>query len=186
MTDTKRKRVVATSKFLSLVLRHRPEAIGITLDAAGWVEVDTLLAQCRAHDRDITRDTLHEIIATSPKQRFMLSDDGARIRANQGHSVPVALGYAQAVPPEVLFHGTVAAKLAAIRATGLRKMARHHVHLSPDVATARAVGSRRGHPVILRIAAGRMHADGHVFYLSANGVWLTDEVPPRYLAEDSG
>ena len=97
MTDDNRKRV-ATSKFLSLVLRHRPEAIGITLDGAGWVAVDTLLAQCRAHDRELTREALHEIVATSPKQRFMLSDDGARIRANQGHSVPVALGYAQAVP----------------------------------------------------------------------------------------
>ena len=183
MTDDNRKRV-ATSRFLSLVLRHRPEAIGITLDGAGWVAVDTLLAQCRAHDRELTREALHEIVATSPKQRFMLSDDGARIRANQGHSVPVALGYEQAVPPELLFHGTVASKLAAIRATGLRKMARHHVHLSPDIATARAVGSRRGRPVILRVAAGRMYADGHVFYLSANGVWLTDEVPPRYLAED--
>ena len=186
MTDDDRKRV-ATSKFLSLVLRHRPEAIGITLDGAGWVAVDTLLAQCRAHDRELTREALQEIVATSPKQRFMLSDDGARIRANQGHSVPVALGYAQAVPPELLFHGTVATKLAAIRTTGLRKMARHHVHLSPDIATARAVGRRRGRPVILRVAAGRMYADGHVFYLSANGVWLTDEVPPSYLAEeDSG
>ena len=183
MSDAHAKRV-ATSKFLSLVLRHRPEAIGITLDSAGWVAVDTLLAQCRAHDRELTREALREIVATSPKQRFMLSDDGARIRANQGHSVPVALGYAQAVPPELLFHGTVAAKLAAIRAGGLRKMARHHVHLSPDLATARAVGSRRGRPVILRVAAGRMHADGHVFYLSANGVWLTDEVPPQYLAEE--
>jgi putative RNA 2'-phosphotransferase len=173
----------ATSRFLSLVLRHRPETIGLTLDSAGWVAVDALLAQCRAHGRELSRETLRDIVATSPKQRFMLSDDGDRIRASQGHSVPVALGYAPAVPPELLFHGTVATKLAAIRATGLRKMSRHHVHLSPDVATARAVASRRGPPVILRVAAGRMHADGHVFYLSANGVWLTDEVPARYLEE---
>ena len=179
----RRKPHEATSKFLSFVLRHGPDTIGITLDDAGWVAVDTLLARCRAHGRAISREALEDIVATSPKRRFALSDDGTRIRASQGHSVPVTLGYAPATPPAVLFHGTIASALPAIRTTGLRKMGRHHVHLSVDLPTARTVGARRGRPVILRIDAARMHADGHAFYLSANGVWLTDEVPPAYLTE---
>jgi putative RNA 2'-phosphotransferase len=169
---------------LSFVLRHQPQAIGIQLDAAGWVAVDTLLAQCRAQGRTLSREQLEEIVATSPKRRFAFSEDGQRIRASQGHSVPVDLGYLPAAPPELLFHGTVAAAVGSILSEGLRKMDRHHVHLSPDRQTARVVGGRRGRPVILRVAAGRMHRDGHVFYLSANGVWLTDEVPPSYLARD--
>ena len=176
------KALTTTSKFLSLVLRHHPEAIGIALDAGGWVAVDTLLARCRAHGRKLSRAELDEIVATSPKRRFAFSDDGTRIRASQGHSVAIDLGYAPAAPPERLYHGTVASSLAAIRAGGLQRMKRQHVHLSADAETARAVGARRGRPVILRIAAGRMHRDGHVFYLSANGVWLTDEVPPAYIA----
>jgi putative RNA 2'-phosphotransferase len=182
--DPTEKARTAMSRFLSLVLRHHPAAIGIQLDHAGWVAVDTLLARCRAHGRTISRTQLQEIVATSPKQRFTLSDDGTRIRANQGHSVSVDLGYAPAEPPELLFHGTVASQVASIQAKGLHKMARHDVHLSPDRQTARVVGSRRGRPVILRIAAGRMHRDGYVFRLSANGVWLTPEVPPAYVAID--
>jgi putative RNA 2'-phosphotransferase len=174
----------ATSKFLSFVLRHQPGAIGIELDAAGWVAVDTLIAQCNAHGRRLSRALLEEIVATSPKRRFALSDDGTRIRASQGHSVAVDLGYRPAEPPELLFHGTVASRLDSIRAHGLQRMDRHDVHLSPDRQTARVVGARRGRPVILRVAAGRMHRDGHVFRLSANGVWLTAEVPPSYLALD--
>ena len=174
-------RARAASRFLSFVLRHRPDAIGVELDRAGWIEVDTLLAGCRAHGRALSRAELDEIVATSPKRRFTLSDDGRRIRAAQGHSVDVDLGYAPAPPPERLFHGTVAAKLKAILANGLRPMSRHHVHLSADEETARAVGGRRGRPLILTVAAGRMHADGRVFYLSANGVWLTDEVPAPYI-----
>jgi putative RNA 2'-phosphotransferase len=174
----------ATSKFLSFVLRHQPDAIGIRLDPSGWVKVDQLLAACRAHGRHLSRDELHQIVATSSKRRFALSADGERIRASQGHSVAVELDYPPSQPPEVLFHGTVASSLDAIRTNGLRKMKRHHVHLSPDVETARAVGGRRGQPVVLRVSAGRMHADGYVFYVSANGVWLTDEVPPAYLTFD--
>ena len=184
MADDVGKARAATSKFLSFVLRHQPDAIEIQLDSAGWVAVDTLLAQCNAHGRRLSREELQEIVATSPKQRFILSDDGARIRANQGHSVPVNLGYQNAAPPELLFHGTVASRLAAIRADGLRKMSRHAVHLSPDRETARVVGARRGRPVILRVSAGLMHRDGYLFQLSANGVWLTAVVPPSYLAVD--
>jgi putative RNA 2'-phosphotransferase len=171
----------ADSRFLTFVLRHRPDAIGIQLDRAGWTAVDLLLARCRAHGRPLSRQRLHEIVATSPKRRFMLSDDGARIRASQGHSVAVDLGYEPVPPPEFLFHGTVASKLKAIQTSGLRRMSRHHIHLSADDETAQAVGGRRGRPLILVIASGRMHRDGHVFYLSANNVWLTDEVPPAYI-----
>ena len=170
------------SKFLSFVLRHEPGSIGLALDAGGWVAIDALLAAARAHGRAISRALLDEIVATSPKRRFAVSDDGQRIRANQGHSVDVALGLPPARPPAVLFHGTVAAALPAIRAEGLRKMARHHVHLSPDEATARVVAARRGAPLILRVDAAGMHAAGLVFYVSDNGVWLTEHVPPRYLA----
>jgi putative RNA 2'-phosphotransferase len=173
-----------TSRFLSYVLRHRPDAIGLELDGAGWVAVETLIAQCNAHGHRLSRELLEEIVATSAKRRFALSDDGARIRASQGHSVAVDLGYGAAEPPELLFHGTVASRLASIRAHGLQRMNRHDVHLSPDRDTARAVGGRRGRPVILRVSAGRMHRDGHAFRISANGVWLTAEVPPSYIEVD--
>ncbi|HEX7843111.1 MAG TPA: RNA 2'-phosphotransferase [Kofleriaceae bacterium] len=169
------------SKFLSFVLRHEPGVIGIELDRNGWVEIDRLVAQCRAHGKAVSRDLVEEVVATSSKQRFAISDDGQRIRASQGHSVPVDLGYEPAEPPEWLFHGTVRGSLSSIRAEGLLKRSRHHVHLSRDAATARTVGARRGKPVVLRIAAGRMHRDGHVFFLAANGVWLTERVPPAYI-----
>lgn len=171
----------AISKFLSFVLRHQPEAIGVQLDAHGWVEIERLLEQCRAHGRALSRAELEEVVATNAKRRFAISEDGARLRASQGHSTAVDLDYEPAAPPEILFHGTVASSLDAIRARGLDRMRRHHVHLSPDVETARAVGARRGRPVVLRVRAGAMHRDGHTFFLSANGVWLTDAVPPSYL-----
>jgi putative RNA 2'-phosphotransferase len=176
------RRRTELSKFLSFVLRHRPEAVGISLDAHGWVEIERLLSAFRTHGKPLTRPLLDEIVSTSPKQRFAISEDGARIRASQGHSVEVDLAYEPAAPPEVLFHGTVAANLAAIRADGLRKMARHHVHLSPDAATARVVGARRGKPLVLEIAAGRMARAGHVFFRSANGVWLTEHVPGEFIS----
>ena len=172
----------AISKFLSFVLRHQPATVGITLDAGGWVAVDALLAACAQHAQPLSRAELEEVVATSPKQRFVLSDDGQRIRANQGHSISVDLGYEPAQPPDVLFHGTVASALASIREQGLRRMDRHHVHLSADEATARAVGARRGKPVILRIDARAMRDAGHVFYVTPNGVWLTDVVPSSFLS----
>jgi putative RNA 2'-phosphotransferase len=157
-----------TSKFLSLVLRHQPGLIGIELDAAGWVLVDELLRACRARGHEITQDELREVVASSDKQRFSFSEDGRRIRANQGHSVRVELGYAPSVPPDVLFHGTVEKFIPSIRAGGLKKGDRHHVHLSPDEETARKVGQRRGRPVILKVESGRMHRAGHQFFLSTN------------------
>jgi putative RNA 2'-phosphotransferase len=172
---------VRTSKFLSLVLRHDPASIGITLDDAGWTDVAELLAACAAHGVAITRDELIAIVASSDKQRFALSPDGERIRANQGHSVDIDLQLAPAEPPAVLFHGTVERVLPSIRAQGLVRGERRHVHLSADVETATRVAARRGKPVIATVRAGAMAAAGHVFYRSDNGVWLVDHVPPEFL-----
>lgn len=176
------KRRTSTSKFLSLVLRHQPGAAGITLDAGGWVDVDLLLHGCATHGHRIGRDELEEVVATSPKQRFALSEDGKRIRANQGHSVDVELGYEPTEPPDVLFHGTARTLLPSIRDRGLLRMARHHVHLSPDEVTARAVGGRHGKPVVLRIDTRAMRAAGHVFLRTPNNVWLTDSVPSQFIS----
>ncbi|MFB7779953.1 RNA 2'-phosphotransferase [Streptomyces bauhiniae] len=173
------RRTVKVSKYLSKHLRHQPERIGLTLDPAGWVEIDTLLAAAAAHGFPVTRAELDHVVAVNDKRRFAV--EGGRIRASQGHSVEVALGLPPATPPPYLYHGTVARSLDAIRAEGLRPMNRHHVHLSADRETATRVGARRGRPVVLAVDAGAMHRDGHVFHVSANGVWLTDAVPPRYL-----
>lgn len=170
-----------SSKFLSLVLRHDPARIGITLDSAGWTDVAALLAACAAHGHPLTRGQLERLVAGSDKQRFALSPDGTRIRANQGHSVAVDLQLPPRQPPARLFHGTVAHALAGIRAEGLQKRARHHVHLSADLTTATKVGSRRGAPLILTVRADEMAAAGYIFFRSENGVWLTDFVPPRFL-----
>lgn len=171
-----------TSRFLSLVLRHQPALIGLTLDDAGWTPVDELLAKLAVAGHALSREALDEIVRSSDKQRFAFSDDGHRIRANQGHSVPVDLGLPPIEPPAVLLHGTTRRFLASILKQGLAKRARHHVHLSESASTATAVGARRGESVLLKVDAARMHADGHVFYRSANGVWLTDAVPPAYLS----
>lgn len=170
-----------TSKFLSLVLRHQPELIGITLDPAGWVPVSELLQACQTHGQTLALNELREVVASSDKQRFSFSEDGSKIRANQGHSVPVDLGYSPGIPPSILYHGTVEKFLPAIKEEGLKKGARHHVHLSPDEETAKSVGGRRGRPLILRVESGRMQQEGHEFFQSANGVWLTEYVPPEYL-----
>jgi putative RNA 2'-phosphotransferase len=172
---------ISSSKFLSLVLRHDPARIGITLDSAGWTDINALLAACAAHGHPLTRSQLEHLVTSSDKQRFALSADGARIRANQGHSVAVELGLAPRQPPARLHHGTVAAALAGIRAEGLQKRARHHVHLSADLPTAKKVGSRRGAPLILTVRADEMAAAGLLFYRSENGVWLTDQVPPQFI-----
>ncbi|MFI5522020.1 RNA 2'-phosphotransferase [Streptomyces platensis] len=173
------QRSVRLSKYLAKHLRHEPERIGITLDAQGWVPVAELLAAAARHGFPFTGDELAAVVAGNDKQRYAL--DGDRIRANQGHSVPVDLDLPPAVPPAHLFHGTVARSMAAIREEGLRPMSRHAVHLSPDRETATRVGARRGKPVVLTVDAGAMHRAGHVFQVSANGVWLTSRVPAPFL-----
>ena len=175
------KAAVTKSKFLSLVLRHEPERVGLTLDEAGWVAVEELLTAVNRNGVALTREELEHIVTTSDKKRFAFSEDGLRIRANQGHSVEVDLQYEPAVPPELLYHGTANQFVDAIRQSGLQKMERHHVHLSSDQKMTVQVGTRRGRPVLLTVRAGEMHRAGHVFYRSANDVWLVDEVPARFI-----
>ena len=175
------KRDVQISKFLSLVLRHRPEKIGLTLNEAGWTPVADLIEACNRHGFPLSLTELQAVVANNDKSRFSFSADGTLIRANQGHSIPVNLGYAPVEPPEYLFHGTAVRFLPAIQAQGLVKGRRHHVHLSLDMITARRVGERHGRVVVLKVHSGAMHRDGYTFYLSENGVWLVDAVPPQYL-----
>ena len=178
MTDPYRR----ASKLMSLLLRHQPELGGLTLDPAGWTDVDALLGALAAKGQRLTRNELEDLVADNAKRRFAFDDEGARIRAVQGHSVSVDLGYESVTPPDVLYHGTVARFIASIRVEGLRSGARNHVHLSVDVPTATIVGQRRGKPVILTIDSAAMHADGHLFYVADNGVWLTASVPVVYIA----
>jgi putative RNA 2'-phosphotransferase len=180
------KDLVRLSKRLSNWLRHNPEAIGLAMDDAGWVLVEDLLAQAAAHGRRFTRDELETVVAENNKRRFEFDESGALIRARQGHSVPVDLGYESAEPPAVLYHGTASRTLGLIWQDGLLPMARHAVHLSADVETAHRVGGRHGKPVVLTVDAARMRADGYEFFVTGNGVWLTDAVPPRYLSEPGG
>jgi len=175
--------IVATSKLLSYVLRHRPGSIGLTLDANGWASVDELLACLATHGKSVDPALLERVVADNDKQRFAFSPDRSRIRASQGHSIDVDLQLREAEPPAVLYHGTASRFLKTILASGLRSGARHHVHLSADIATATRVGARHGFPAVLAVDAARMRADGIVFYLSDNGVWLTAEVKPKYLGQ---
>ena len=172
------------SKFMSYVLRHAPHEAGLILDSEGWVPFNDL--KRAVLDRfDVTDADIHEVIDSNPKKRFTLSGD--RIRAAQGHSVEVDLALSPAVPPSRLFHGTTLESWPAIQSSGLKKMQRHHVHLSPDIETARIVATRRkGDYIILEIDAARMHSEGHSFFVSDNGVWLTDHVPSQYLSPFSG
>ena len=174
-------RLVKISKYLSKHLRHRPERLDLELAPGGWVEVDLLLASCAAHNFSITRAELEEVVAGNDKQRFSFDETGRRIRANQGHSVGVDLRLEAASPPPVLYHGTSERAVKLIEAAGLRKMARHHVHLSKDAETAKKVGARHGRPVVFAVDAAGMVEAGHEFYVSANGVWLVESVPPQYL-----
>lgn len=171
------------SKFLSLVLRHQPQTIGIQLDENGWVPVDILLKQLAMHGHPVSKEMLDHVVATNTKKRFAYNDDETKIRANQGHSVEVDLNYTPRQPPVILYHGTAERALESIFKTGLEKRNRHHVHLSMDVSTALAVGSRYGKPVLLIVAASEMYTDGYNFYMSENNVWLTDHVPVKYLKQ---
>ena len=174
--------ILRMSKFLSLVLRHKPELIGLTLDQNGWASVEDLIRLATRHGIRLTRPLLMQIVADNEKKRFALSDNGERIRASQGHSVKVDLGLPPALPPEILYHGTASRFLESILAGGLHSANRQHVHLSPDVATAMRVGQRHGSPVVLVIRSGEMAVAGHTFFVSANGVWLTDRVPQEFIS----
>ncbi|MBT1710957.1 RNA 2'-phosphotransferase [Fulvivirgaceae bacterium PWU5] len=178
MTEKENTRI---SKYLSLVLRHAPEAAGITLDENGWTDVGILLKQLNRNGYVVSPAELDHVVTTNNKQRFIYDDDRTRIRASQGHSVAVDLDYAVGEPPAVLYHGTAEAFLPSVEETGLDKRSRHHVHLSADDETARRVGRRHGKPVVLVVDAARMRADGYTFFCSANGVWLTEHVPTAYI-----
>lgn len=178
---TKTSSLTSTSKFLSLVLRHEPQRIGLQLDTAGWTSVEDLLGKLAQAGHPLSRESLLHIVASSDKQRFALSEDGLSIRANQGHSVEVELGLPPQVPPAVLYHGTASRSLDSIRSTGLNRGSRHHVHLTERPDTAVAVGQRYGTPVILRIDSRAMHAAGHIFFCTTNRVWLCDAVPAEFI-----
>lgn len=168
------------SVFISLVLRHNPGAAGIRLDGHGWADVEELIAGVCGTGRKIDRAMLEEIVATDQKQRYSFDEEKKRIRANQGHSIPVDVELKELEPPKILYHGTAERFLANILREGIQPMSRLYVHLSPDAATARAVGERHGKPVVLKIYSGRMHGDGVRFYRSENGVWLTKKVEAKY------
>ena len=169
------------SKLLSYILRHKPEEYGIVLDENGYTNVDELINQLNTHNENINFEILQHIVDTNNKKRFAFNDDLTKIRASQGHSVDVELGYTEQQPPAILYHGTIEKFLASIMQDGLQKMQRHHVHLSADKATAIKVAERRGKPIILEIKADEMFANGHKFYLSDNGVWLTEQVPMQFI-----
>ncbi len=169
------------SKFLSLILRHRPEVIGIELDASGWANVQELIQKINATGDQINFELLNHIVETNTKKRFTFNSDKTRIRANQGHSIAVDHNFKALKPPEFLFHGTGEKYVPGILHQGIIKKQRHHVHLSLDTETAFKVGQRHGKPIILKIEALKMHLSGFSFYCSANGVWLTDHVPVNFI-----
>lgn len=174
-------RLKKVSKSLSYVLRHRPDSIDIVLDDAGWIAVDELLRAFARSGRSYSRELIERVVAENDKRRFEFSDDGAMIRARQGHSVEIELGYAPAVPPDVLYHGTATRNLDSIFASGLLKGNRHHVHLSTNKETMLAVAMRHGKPVLLAVDARSMHGEGRQFFVTGNDVWLTEHVPPQHL-----
>lgn len=169
------------SKFLSLILRHQPEAVGLTLEENGWVKVADLIDACAKHGRAFTLDELCEVVETNDKKRFSFDASREKIRANQGHSAAVEIEFEQRTPPAVLYHGTAEKNVDSILRTGLEKRARHHVHLSDNLETARAVGKRYGKPVIFEIDTAKMIENDFQFFVSANNVWLVDGVPPEFL-----
>ncbi len=175
------QRLVKVSKYLSKHLRHQPQRLGLRLQPGGWVEIDDLLQALARNNFPLSRSELEEVVRLNDKQRYSIDDTGTRIRANQGHSVDVDLQLEPAEPPAVLFHGTGQGTVRLIQSGGLKKMGRHHVHLSPDFETAVRVGRRHGTPVVFAVDCAAMRRDGVLFYRSDNGVWLVDAVPPEYL-----
>jgi putative RNA 2'-phosphotransferase len=175
------KQIIEISKFLSLVLRHKPETIGIQLDENGWTDVDKLIEKSNSYGIRFDKEILKHVVDTNSKKRFAYNETLDRIRASQGHSVDIELGYVNQKPPEILFHGTGEKSVQSILDTGLEKRARQHVHLSSDIEIAFKVGQRHGKPVVFKVLAEQMYIDKFEFLFSDNGVWLTDNVPTKYL-----
>ena len=174
------KEMIHLSKFLSLILRHEPGKVGLVLEEGGWVEVSMLVLALQTAGHRVDESLLHQVVRENDKQRFSFNEDSSKIRANQGHSIPVELGLQPISPPEILYHGTATRFLESIVVTGLHSQRRTHVHLSPDIDTAVKVGARHGKPVVLKVQSGQMATDGFLFYQSDNGVWRTGHVPGRY------
>ena len=173
---------VAISKFLSLVLRHSPQTILLNIDKNGWFNIEELIQNANKYKRmNLTVDLINTIVSTNDKQRFILSDDGKRIRANQGHSINIDLELEAKTPPDILYHGTASRFLESIMNYGLKPMSRQYVHLSQTEETALTVGKRHGEPIVLFINAKKMFEDGYKFYLSENNVWLVNNVPKKYI-----
>lgn len=177
-----KKELIKTSKFLSYVLRHKPHAIGLHLDGQGWASVAELIDAAAKNGKNLDQELIQTVVDTNDKKRFTMSEDGKKIRANQGHSIKIDLGLEPVKPPKHLYHGTAERFMGSISKKGLLPSGRHHVHLSADVETAVKVGMRHGVPVVLRIESGKMHQNGMAFYVSDNGVWLTDQVEPKYFS----
>jgi putative RNA 2'-phosphotransferase len=181
------KQLTETSKFLSYVLRHEPQAIGLTLDREGWASIEALIEGAARHGKALDRALIERVVSTNDKKRFAISEDGSRIRAVQGHSTEsVSISYEEKMPPEFLYHGTATRFLESILNEGLKHGSRHHVHLSEDAQTATAVGQRYGKPAVLKIEALRMHQQGFKFYQADNGVWLTEVVPVEFINKSCG
>jgi len=180
MTEQDKKRI---GKFLSLVLRHDPDKIGLELDEQGWANVKELIEKCKKHRYHFSMEDLIEIVETNDKQRYSFNEKRNKIRANQGHSIDIDLALSPTEPPEYLYHGTATRFLSSIMEEGIVKGSRQHVHLSKDKETATKVGTRHGKPTILTIRTGQMYADGILFYQSDNGVWLTEYIDVKYISE---
>lgn len=178
MNEKNKKRI---SKKMSLALRHQPDAVGLTLEDGGWANVDALVMAFTAHGLRVNRANIEEVVETNDKQRFEFDQKRIRVRARQGHSLEIELGYEPATPPDVLLHGTAEKNVGSIMTSGIHKARRHAVHLSTDAAMMLAVGGRHGKPTLLEIDSAAMHEAGFQFYLTGNGVWLTDEVPPEFI-----
>lgn len=178
------KQLTHISKFLSLVLRHQPETISIQLDQNGWTDVNDLIEKANNYGVKFDRETLNHIVATNTKKRFAFNDTLDKIRASEGHSINIELGYKNEKTPKFLFHGTAEKSVKSILDTGLEKRNRHHVHLSGDIETAIKVGQRHGKPFVFKVFAEQMYNDNFQFFISDNGVWLTDNVPTKYLKQN--
>lgn len=179
--DENRKKTIG--KFISLVLRHDPQKVGLTLDEFGWANTEELISKCSKHRISFSMEDLIEIVETNEKRRYSFNEDCSKIRANQGHSIEINLELEPQTPPDFLYHGTATRFLSSIMKEGITKQSRQHVHLSLDKATATKVGSRHGVVKVLTINTKMMYEDGYEFFLSANGVWLTDIVPPQYIEQ---